>query len=147
MDEIQEEHLGMTIISPEKIQTYKKRNESSELKQWVCQITGTCTKFGFKREFVKSTIKIQDEKFNSVKFLLEKGKLYEYKNLYVGLDQYVSGFFAINEANNLLTLEKDEVRRLLGMPIKDWSKSKGKPKFTLEPKEKDEQYVSDDVPF
>lgn len=148
MDSIQEEHLGMTIISPEKIQTYKKRSETTDFKQWVCRIAGTCEKFGFKREFVKSKIAIQDDKFLSVKFMLEAGNLYEYKNLYVGLDQYVSGFIAVLDENNIMSLDKKNVRELLGMPTKNWSRTKGKPTFFLEEKKVDDDaYVSDDVPF
>lgn len=155
MDEIQEEHLGKTIISGSKVITYKLKTETKEFKQWICRIAGSCPKFGFKREFVKgkSMTDSDDETLLKFKFLLEEGNLYQYENLYVAFDQYVSGYFAVTNEGNLLTLTKDKVRQLMGMPTAEWSKTKGKPKFVLEEKirfkEKpsDESFANDDVPF
>jgi len=155
MDELQEEHLGKTIISGSKIITYKKKSETSAFKQWVCRIAGPCPKFGFKREFVKGKLMndSDDETLLKFKFLLENGNLYQYNNLYVAFGEYVSGFIAVNDEGNLLSIDKDGVRRLMGMPTKEWSKTKGKPKFTLEDKQRfkekpnDESFANDDLPF
>jgi len=74
---------------------------------------------------------------------LEKGTLYQYNNFYVALGQYVSGYFAVIESGEkLISLESDEVRKFLNMPVKSWGLGpKNKPKFKLE------EYAPDNAPF
>lgn len=138
---VDEDHLGNTIISPKLARTYL--DKKSLTKQWLAIISGIDPKFGFKREFVKRQQSDYRPDFWEMLFPIEAGKIYQYNNFYVAFGQYTSGYFATSEQHDkIITLEKDEVRRLLGMPVKDWSKEKKeKPKFKLE------NYMSDDVPF
>jgi hypothetical protein len=137
---VDEDILGHTIISAKQARTYL--DKKSLTKQWLAVISGIDPKFGFKRDFVKRQQSDYRPDFWEMLYILETGKIYEYKNFYVAMGEYVSGFFAVNEQNKILTLEKDEVRRLLNMPVKSWSnKNEERTKFKLE------EYVKDDIPF
>lgn len=132
--------FGHTIISGKQARTYL--DKKSFTKQWLAIISGIDPKFGFKREFVKRDQSDYLPDFWEMIYVLEAGKIYEYKNFYIALGQYTSGFFAINEQGKVLTLEKDEVRKLLNMPVKSWAnKNEERTKFKLE------EYVKDDIPF
>lgn len=133
MDLVNEEILGHTIISSKNIQTYKSKKVF--VKQWVAKITGIDPKFGFAREFVQAESDEFLEDIDIVFFYLKSGTLYQYNNLYVDKTMNASGYFAVNEeGNKILSLTKEEVRKLLGMPVKEWKKE-------------EKIYVPDDVPF
>ena len=137
---VDEDIFGHTIISGKQARTYL--DKKSFTKQWLAIISGIDPKFGFKREFVKRDQSDYRPDFWEMIYVLEAGKIYEYKNFYIALGQYTSGFFAINEQGKVLTLEKDEVRKLLNMPVKSWAnKNEERTKFKLE------EYVKDDIPF
>lgn len=137
---VDEDIFGHTIISGKQARTYL--DKKSFTKQWLAIISGIDPKFGFKREFVKRDQSDYLPDFWEMIYVLEVGKIYEYKNFYIALGQYTSGFFAINEQGKVLTLEKDEVRKLLNMPVKSWAnKNEERTKFKLE------EYVKDDIPF
>lgn len=142
-DVIESEHLGHTIISSKKVSSYKDKTKSREFKQWLAKVTGPCTTYGFKREFVKSKQSDHSKDFWRVEFILENGFLYEYKNLYAGQGEYVSGFFAINEKGELLSLSLHQARKLMNMPVKDWTKPEKKEKVEID----ESKFQKDDIPF
>ena len=140
MHVVDENVIGHTSIMPTVVRTYL--DKKSLTKQWLAVISGIDPKFGFKRDFVKRSQSDFRPDFWEMIYALDKGKIYEYKNFYIALGQYDSGFFATNEqGDKILTLEKEEVRRLLNMPVKSWGEKKEKPKFKLD------NYANDDVPF
>lgn len=138
---VDEDIFGHTTISPKLARTYL--DKVTMTKQWLAVISGIDPKFGFKRDFQKFSKSDFRHDFFEILYPLDSGKIYEYKNFYVALGEYSSGFFAVNEqGNKIITLESDEVRRLLNMPVKNWDKKKDeKPKFTLG------QYAQDNLPF
>jgi hypothetical protein len=137
MQLIDEEILGHTIISSKNIQTYKSKTVF--VKQWVAKITGIDPKFGFAREFIQAESDDFLEGIDIVFYYLKAGTLYQYNNLYVEKTMNASGYFAVNEAGDkILSLDKNEVRKLLGMPVKEW-------KEKIQKEEK--KYVSDDIEF
>lgn len=133
--------FGHTVISPGLARTYL--DKKSLTKQWLAHISGIDPKFGFKREFQKRSQTDYRPDFWEMLYPLEKGRIYEYKNFYIALGQYHSGFFAVNEeGSKIITLEQQEVRRLLNMPVKKWENTpRPEAKFKLD------SYASDDVPF
>lgn len=139
MDAINEEILGHSIISPKLITTYL--DKISKTKQWVAEIKGIDKTFGFSREFIKQFKNDYRPDFHICYYELRPGKIYEYNNLYVGQGKYVCGYFAtLENGTEILPLEKEQIRRLLGMPSKNWVLKKE----IIKPAEK---YVDDDVPF
>lgn len=116
---VNSEHLGMSIIYPSKIETYFDKTCMMGVKQWVAQITGLCTKFGYKREFVKSQSTPISPEVNWVIFPLKAGAIYQFTNLYIEKLHYSTGYVYISPCGTLLsTIEKEEMRRLLNMPVK-----------------------------
>lgn len=120
---IDEEILGHTVISPKMIQSY--RLIAGGEKQWVAKITGIDKKFGFAREFVNREEDFFNKEMKITFYYLWPGIIYQYKNIYVDKEstgiKYASGYIAINEQHDkLISLEENEVRKLLGMPVKDW---------------------------
>lgn len=138
---IDSEELGHTTITPKMVRTYL--DKISHTKQWLAKITGIDPKFGFKRDFEPKEKKDYRPDFWEMIYPLEKGCLYEYKNFYVALGQYCSGYFAVNEqGTKIISLEYEEVRRYLNMPVKNWdNRENKKTKFKLE------EYFPDNAPF
>lgn len=141
--------MGHAIVTKEEAFTYVKTHEEKKLRPWVCKITGIDPEFGFKREFVESklfTLKKPFDDYFKIIFPLELGFVYEFRNFTVTFEEEevfyrASGYFGIN-AEGVATLEKDDVRRLLGMRVKekqsvnpeDW-KEKPKKKKQREPEQ------------
>lgn len=130
---IDEEILGHTIISPKNIQTYKPLVNAEKL--WVAKITGIDKKFGFSREFVNKEEDSFLPDYNIVFFYLKSGFIYQYNNVFVEKGIYSSGYFCVTESGDkIISLSKDQVRKFLGMPVKNW-------------KIEEVNYVSDNVEF
>jgi len=144
MDLINEAIYGHTVINPVYIRTYHSASLFKDVKQWVAEITGIDEKFGMKREFLKkqsAPYKVAD--FQEIHFILKSGKIYQYNNLYVAQGHFTSGFIGINaNQTEILTLEKEEVRRLLRMPVKNW-----KVTAVTVLKSEDFNYADDEIPF
>jgi hypothetical protein len=133
MTPINEEILGHTIISPKMIQTYRPLVGGEKL--WVAKILGIDKKFGFQREFVNREESSFMPEHNIVFFYLKAGGIYQYTNVFVEKGVFASGFIAVLEnEEELLSLTKDQVRKFLGMPVKDWKIERV-------------EYASDDVDF
>lgn len=130
---IDEEILGHTIISSKNIQTYRPIVGGEKL--WVANINGIDPKFGFAREFVNREEDDFLENIKIVFFYIKAGKIYQYTNVYVDKGVYASGYFAVNEqGDKIISLTKDQVRKFLSMPVKDW-------------KIEDIKYAKDDLEF
>jgi len=144
MDIINEAIFGHTTINPVFIRTYYSNKYCSGIKQWVAEITGIDKSFGLKREFLKKqsgAFKVED--FQEIHFILKTGKIYQFNNLYVSQGHYTSGFMATCENNKeIITLEKEEVRRLFRMPVKNWNV-----KAIIIDKSENKNYAKDDVSF
>ena len=130
---IDEENLGHTVISSKNIQTYRPISGGEKL--WVARITGIDPKFGFSREFVRNE---EDNFMPDIKicfFYLKAGFIYQYNNVYVDKGVYASGYFCVNECGEkIMSLTIRQVRKFLGMPVKDW-------------KIEDITYADDNCPF
>lgn len=118
--------MGHSIIKNDEAFTYVKTSADKKLKPWVCAIVGIDPEWGFKRKFVETkifTLKKPYENFFKIVFPLEHGFIYEFRNFSVSFDDdetfyRASGFFGSCE-NGIVTLEKDDVRRVLGMKVKE----------------------------
>jgi hypothetical protein len=117
--------MGHAIVTNSEAFTYVKSSEEKKLRPWVCKITGIDPEFGFKRKFVESklfTLKKPFEEYLKIVFALEHGYVYEFRNFSVNFDDEpyfrASGYFGVNE-NGIATLEKTDVRKLLGMKVKE----------------------------
>lgn len=143
---VNSEELGMSKLCPSKIETYYDKSCMMGVKQWVAQITGLCTKFGYKREFVKSQSTPISPQVNWVIFPVKAGAIYQFTNLYIEKLHYTSGYVYISPCGTLLsTIEKEEVRTLLNMPTKKREELKD---AMLEARSfENKNFASDDIPF
>lgn len=148
-DKIDVEYLGVSKISKDNVISFNFKTKD-KVKQRVTKITGVCSKYGFKREFLEPIYKnVNASQSGHAMYLrafrwdLEAGFIYEYKNLMVCYlsKVYESGYF-IALVDGIVPIEMEQVRVYLNMRIK-----KGKivemPTFNSH----DGDYAEDDVPF
>lgn len=143
---VNSEEIGLSKIFPSKIETYYNQETMKDTKQWVARIDGICTKFGFKREFVKnSRTKINPNVFWVI-YTLDKGHIYQFNNIYASEKEFISGFIYVSPCGSLVsTIEKEQVRVLLNMPSKKREELKD---AMLEARSHDnDKYANDDIPF
>lgn len=150
--------LGLTVDSYETGISYFDRNQfitfkiknNDEVKTWLAQITGIDKKFGFKREFAKSNYYSESDTLTRVQYIVGKNRLYEYRNFLIDEEtkSYESGYIAITEEGEVLTLTHESVRKLLHMRCKgDKIPKKEIKEIERKQAEIEASYVNDDVPF
>lgn len=144
---LEAEYLGISKIGKNYAISFNwlESNKPKFKKQWVAKITGICTKYGFKREFMDSVKRPVEKRpdLKAYKWELPFGYIYQYKNFLidVSIEERAEGFF-ICTMNGVIPIEQDQVRVYLNMPVKD--------RLLVKPitfKKSGGEYASDDVPF
>jgi hypothetical protein len=117
--------MGHSIIDNNEACTYVKVTDDKKLKPWVCTITGIDPEYGFKRKFCESrvySLKAPYQNWFKIVFKIEKGLVHEFRNFTVSFDEEInyraSGFFGANDYG-IATLTKNDVRKALGMKVKE----------------------------
>ena len=112
-------HMGISEITGTLAKTYNFTDKSKAYKPWVAKISGIDPKFGFKREFLKTTYgaRMYAGQIQMNLFHLEKGFVYQYKDFLLLFikPEVREGFFAIDAHGQVTELTKDEIRTYLNM--------------------------------
>lgn len=115
-----EEILGVSKITSKNVISFDFIDKEKSLKSWVAKITGIDRKFGYKREFVKKLVERDSDDTYVVRWILENGFIYEYKNLLVSLEPELvitSGLICVQQ-NQLMSVDKKDLRKFLHMKVK-----------------------------
>jgi hypothetical protein len=148
-DVINAEYLGISKITNTSVISFNWIHADKKVKQWVAIIEGVCSKFGYRRKFLNHEWKPAPEKsglastLRAFRWVITPGHLYEYRNIMADYcsNHFVDGYF-VAQPDGIITLDKEQVRAYLNMPIKD-GKFISTPSF----KPPTGNFVDDDIPF
>ena len=144
--------LGISKIGGTYATSFYRQKCNYKQRPMMCKITGIDPKYGFKREFLQSYSQTVDKHpdLKIIKFEYKKfyGYIIGYKNFmlcHLTNEVKTEWQYFVPSLHGILTLEPEQVRSALNMPVKNralgiWPSMKPKD-------EKDGEFVSDDVPF